>query len=256
MRRDNFIEAFLLKLAFNLRAEAARFYLNYLWWVLEPLLLVLVFYLVFEIFLDRGGENFLVFLLLGKIPYLWFAKSVNNSARSIQAGRGLINQMAIPKPFFPLLVVAQDTFKQLVVMATLLSTLAAMGFLPEISWFALPAIMVVQLLLVIAVSLFVAAVVPVVPDFQYIVNTGMIMLMFASGIFYDYRFALDADLQSYFLLNPLARLIEAYRDALMRSQWPDWAGLSIVAMVSILVIAGMLLIYRRYDSAYARLVIQ
>lgn len=256
MRRENLIEAFWLKFVFNLKDEAARFYLNYLWWILEPLLLVLVFYLVFEIFLDRGGENFLVFLLLGKIPYLWFAKSVNNSARSIPAGRGLIHQMAIPKPFFPLLVVAQDGFKQLIVMLTLLVFLCILGFFPGWTWLALPIIMVVQLLLVIAVSLLVSAIVPVVPDFQYIVNTGMIMLMFASGIFYDYRIALQPEIQPYFLLNPLARLLEAYRDVLMRSEWPEWGGLGVISLGSGLVIVAMMRLFRRFDSRYARMVIQ
>lgn len=256
MRRQNLIEAFWLKFRFNLKDEASRFYLNYLWWILEPLLLVLVFYLVFEIFLDRGGENFLVFLLLGKIPYLWFAKSVNNSARSILAGRGLIHQIAIPKPFFPLLVVAQDAFKQLVVMFTLLVFLYSMGHFPALTWFALPVIMTVQLLLVIAVSLLVSAIVPAVPDFQYVVNTGMIMLMFASGIFYDYRVALDSEIQPYFLLNPLARLLEAYRDALMRSEWPEWGGLLVISLVSGAVIFLTMRLFKRYDSSYARMVIQ
>lgn len=250
------LRAFWLKLLFNLKAEVARFYLNYLWWVLEPLLLVAVFYLVFEIYLDRGGENFLVFLLLGKIPYLWFAKSVNNSARSIPEGRGLIHQMAIPKPFFPLLVVAQDLVKQIVVLVTLLVILSANGFLPDVHWLALPLVVLVQLSLVVAVALLVSAIVPVVPDFQYIVHTGMIMLMFASGIFYDYRFALDPALQQYFLLNPLAVLIEAYRDVLMRSAWPEPAGLVAIALGSTVTCWLMMRLFRRFDSRYARMVVQ
>lgn len=256
MNRPQLMRAFWLKLVFNLKAEVSRFYLNYLWWILEPVLLVLVFYLVFEIFLDRGGENFLVFLLLGKIPYLWFAKSVNNSARSIPAGRGLIHQMAIPKPFFPLLVVAQDLVKQLAVLLTLLMFLMGAEFNPTVHWLALPLIVVVQLLLVAGVALAVSAVVPVIPDFQYIVNTGMIMLMFASGIFYDYRDALDPTLQELFLLNPLACLIEAYRDALMRSAWPAWSRLAFVAAASVALACLMLLVFRRFDARYARLVIQ
>jgi len=252
----NLIEAYWLKLRFNLKEEASKSYLNYFWWLLEPVLLVLVFYLVFEIMLDRGGENFLLFLLCGKIPFLWFSKSVSNSANSILAGRGLINQMAIPKPFFPALVVGQDLVKQLFVMTALAIFVALSGFTPGVEWFVIPFIMFCQLLLITAAALIAAAVVPFIPDFKYIINTGMIMLMFGSGIFYDYRVSLNAEHQKYFLMNPLAQLIEAYRDILIRDSLPNFTALAAVSAGSVIAIGLFLLFFRRQDAAYARLVIQ
>jgi lipopolysaccharide transport system permease protein len=65
---------FLTKLRFNLKAEANKTYLNYLWWILEPALHVAVFYLVFSVFLNRGSDDFLLFLLCGKIPFCGFQK--------------------------------------------------------------------------------------------------------------------------------------------------------------------------------------
>lgn len=256
MTRRNLFEAFWLKLRFNLKEEASHSYLNYIWWLLEPALLVAVFYLVFEVMLNRGGEGFLYFLICGKIPFLWFSKSVTNSAGSIMAGRGLISQMAIPKPFFPMLVVAQDSVKQIFVMLALAVFIWGSGYAPHLGWLMLPAVMLVQLLLISAAALFAAAIVPFVPDFRYIISTGMIMLMFGSGIFYDYRTALLDMHQRYFLLNPLARLIEAYRDILIRAAMPDWNGLTIVAIASIGVIALLGFYYRHRDHVYARLVIQ
>jgi len=256
MNRRNLMEAFWLKLRFDLKEEASHSYLNYIWWLLEPALLVTVFYVVFEILLNRGGENFLLFLICGKIPFLWFSKSVTNSANSIIAGRGLINQMAIPKPFFPLLVVAQDLIKQLFVMLALILFIWGSGFAPQPDWFALPIVMIVQLLMISAVALATAAIVPFIPDFRFIISTGMIMLMFGSGIFYDYRTALLEQHQQLFLFNPMARLIEAYRDILIRNSTPDWAGMAAVAAASLFMLWILLVYYKYRDHIYARLVVQ
>jgi lipopolysaccharide transport system permease protein len=213
-----------------------------------------VFYFVFEVILNRGGGGFVVFLLCGQIPFLWFARSVNNASNSIMAGRGLIMQTAIPKSFFPLLVVAQDLVKQVVVFVCLLGLLIAMGYGPSLTWSLLPVVIVVQVLLVAAVALLAASITPLLPDFQFMVNTGMTMLMFASGIFYDYRQVLLPEHQMYFLLNPLASLIEAYRDILMRHSPPDWSRLGYIALASMGLVGVMMRVFRRHDATYARLV--
>ena len=206
--------------------------------------------------LNRGGPNFVVFLLCGQIPFLWFSRSVSNSANSIMAGRGLIMQTAIPKAFFPLLVVAQDVVKQSLVFICLFGFLAAMGYPPGNHWLALPLLVLVQLLLISGLALFCAAVTPFIPDFKFIIGTGMTMVMFASGIFYDFRTTLLPEHREIFLLNPLATLIEAYRTVLMRGSWPDWLAIGQVAVASLAAIGFMLYVFRRNDPVYARLVVQ
>ncbi|EED30587.1 hypothetical protein NOR53_501 [gamma proteobacterium NOR5-3] len=71
----------------SLKADASRFYLGYLWWVLEPLLYVAVFYVVFEVLLGTRRPDFLVFLMCGKLTFIWFSKSVVHASRSIVASK-------------------------------------------------------------------------------------------------------------------------------------------------------------------------
>lgn len=256
MKLQNLIEAYFLKLRFNLKSEASKSYLNYAWWILEPALHVAVFYFVFQVMLSRGGSNFVVFLLCGQIPFLWFSRSVNNATGSIIYGRGMIVQMAIPKPFFPLLVVGQDVVKQVTVFLCLLAFLLTVGIEPTLWWFMLPLIALVQLILIAGFSLLTAAITPFIPDFRFLVNTGMTMVMFASGIFYDYRTVLKEEHKQYFLLNPMAALIESYRDILIRSQEPNWHSLSLVFLQGLLLLLILLRFFRKNDATYARLVIQ
>jgi len=254
--KAHLVEVFFTKLVFNLKSEASQTYLSFVWWVLEPALLVVVYYVVFAVLLVRGTPDFLIFLVAGKIPFLWFSKSVTNSSRSIVAGRGLINQVSIPMPFFPLLIVFQDAFKQFLVLVVMFVFFALYGM--EVSWVWLTIIFVIltQFLLISGVSLLVAAITPFLPDFKYLVSTAMVALLFGSGIFYSYKEVLLPKHQQLFLMNPLANLIVNYRQVLMENTQPDWSALAVISLASLALIIIMMLYFKRTGTTYARLIAQ
>ncbi|MFC1776015.1 ABC transporter permease [Pseudomonadota bacterium] len=254
--RAHLAEVLFTKLVFNLKAEAAKTYLSYIWWLLEPALMVTVLYVVFAIFLATRTPDFLIFLVCGKIPFLWFSKSVSNASRSIVAGRGLINQVSIPMPFFPILVVFQDAFKQTIVFLFMFSYFFIYGLDASWVWFTVIFVILTQLLLIIALSLLVAAITPFLPDFRYLIAAGMMALMLGSGIFYSYKSVLLPEHQQLFLMNPVANLIKNYRQVLMENIQPDWVALGYICLGSIALIIVMALYYRKTDTSYARLIAQ
>ena len=254
--KAHLVEVFFAKLVLNLKSEASQTYLSYAWWLLEPVLMVAVFYLVFAVFLSRGTPDFVVFLVCGKIPFLWFSKSVTNSSRSIIVGRGLINQVSIPMPFFPLLVVFQDAFKQTVVFAFMFAFVAMFGLGVSWVWLSVIFVILTQLLLICAISLIVAAITPYLPDFRYLIATAMMALMFGSGIFFSYKDVLLKEHQQLFLMNPVANLIKNYRQVLMENTLPDWSALAGICLVSIALIIAMAIYYKKTGRLYARLIAQ
>jgi len=254
--KSHLLEVFFTKLFFNLKSEASKTYLSYAWWLLEPALMVGIYYVVFAILLARRTSDFVVFLVIGQIPFLWFSRSVTNASQSIISGRGLINQVAIPMPFFPLLVVCQDAVKQSVVFTLMFVVLLLLGL--EFSWVWLSIVFVIltQLLLICAAALLVAAITPFLPDFKFLISTMMIALMFGSGIFYSYTEVLMPKHQEIFMLNPIANLINNYRQVLMENTLPNWTALGAICMMSLAVISLMTLYYRKTGTAYARLIAQ
>jgi lipopolysaccharide transport system permease protein len=248
------VQVFLTKLKFNLKSEASKTYLGYIWWVLEPALYVGVLYLVFGSFRAAGGIEFVIFLVTGKIPFLWFSKSVTNSSNSILTGKGLINQVSIHKAFFPLLSVSQDLVKQFFVFVLMFVVLLSLGLDADWSWLFLVPVVIVQFLLIVACALIAAGIIPFVPDFRFIIATGMTLLMLMSGIFFDYKTVVLERHQELFLLNPMARLLKNYRQVLIENQQPDWLALSVLGVASVMVIFVMATLYRRLDTAFARVV--
>lgn len=256
MTLASFWQLVLIKVRLNLRSEASKSYLNYLWWVLEPALFVAVFYLVFGVLLERGGPNFVAFLVCGKIPFLWYSRTVSNSSGSILAGRGLISQVYIPKVFFPIVVMLQDAVKQAFVFSLLLVFLILYGTDVGWTWLLLPLVVLTQALFILASGLAAAAIVPLVPDFRYIINTGLMLLMFGSGIFYSYKEVVQPEYQELFLMNPMAALIKNYRQILMENAAPDFDRLLVISIVCVAIALVLTFVLDRYHGEYSRLALQ
>lgn len=253
---SHFLSLLRTKITFNLKAEARRNQLSYAWWLLEPLFEATVFYVVFSIFLASGTENFVAFLLTGLIPYTWFSRSISNSMTSLRSATWALNNFRINPIFFPLVEIGQDSVKQLVTFSFLLAFLLLYGIEPQASWVYLPLIMLVQALLVTAVACFVASIIPLLEDLKYLVNTALMATMFASGIFYDAQLLITDEWRPIFFINPVASVIQMYRDILMFGSTPSLYNLLIVVLWIIGVGAIALFAISHYQKRYARLLLE
>ncbi len=249
------LELIWTKSRLNLKSEASQNYLRYVWWVLDPLLYMVVFYVVFGLLLQRGGEGYLAFLLTGLVPFQWFAKTTQLASGSILGGRGLMSQVKIPPIFFPLVMVTQTAGKQMMIFGMLIVFLLFYGIEPSLSWLGLIPVLLVQLILVITTACFVAMIIPFVRDLSNLVPTGIQFLMFASGIFYSVE-SLSEDWKSYFYLNPVATLINEYRTILLDGDWPSWSSLGWVFSFSMLGLLLAVFFYSKLAPLYPRVVIE
>jgi lipopolysaccharide transport system permease protein len=215
----------------KLKSQANTLVLSYLWWVLEPLLFVALFYFVFKYVLYRGSEDFFLFLMVGKIPFLWFSKAVNSGANSIVQNKGLIMQRVIPKVIFPLVNCQEAFYKQLFAFSVLIIFLVFNGHTNFQNWWQLIPLILLQYILIVGVASFFAVFVTLARDFTVIIAMFMMALMFTSGIFWDINLIQDQSMKELLLtLNPLAALIDGYRQVLIYDN-----TLNIKYMVAVLV---------------------
>ena len=237
---------------FHLRGEARQFYLGYFWWLLEPALYIAVFYIVFQLLLDSRQANYLYFLAVGKLTFIWFSKSVVQASSSIETNKGLISQVTIRKEVFPLAAVQQGFYRQLAVFSILLVLLFLSGKGQFHYWFWLLPLMFVQMILISGVSLLAALVVCWHKDFQHLIQLGVMFLLFVSGVFWDVNAVADADARRWLLLlNPLATLIDAYRQILLLGSLPKADLMSVLLCQSIFLLAMAVGAYRIFQSRIA-----
>jgi lipopolysaccharide transport system permease protein len=249
----NYIDLILYKTYADLRAERERTYLGFLWWIFEPIMFMLVFYIIFGLLLERGGENFVQFLLIGLITWQWLAACINHGGQTILGSRALMQQVYLPKLIFPIILILTDSVKFIFVFVLLLIYLWISGFTPNLAYVALPVVLLTQFLLIFALSMLFAAVVPFLPDLRFVVQNVLQAIFFLSGIFFNAAELVPQEYKTYFYLNPMANLIEDYRTILMHGQWPHWQPLGIIAACSIVGIIAAVLIIRRLDYLYPRI---
>jgi lipopolysaccharide transport system permease protein len=235
-----------------LRADASKFFLGYVWWILEPLLYVLVFYLVFNVVLESKRGDFLIFLMTGKLPFIWFSKSVNQAAISLLGGAGLISKINIPKSLFPMATIQEGMYKQATVFVLLFIAMIAAGFVVTPAWLYLIPLILVNYMVIVACGLIAASLVCVVRDFSMVINLAIIFLMFTSGIFWDVRALEDPRMTELVLtFNPLAFILDGYRQILMNGVAPDMLHLGIIGAAACAVAYGMILIMRNASQYLA-----
>src|SRR5699024_38621 len=133
--------------------EHRNSYLGYFWWLLDPLLNVLVYYFLVVIILGRGGEDYPVFLVIGLVVWRWISTSINSSAKSILRYSSIVNQVYLPKSIFPLSLRIIHLFSFLFGLIFIVICVLFFGVMPCWQIVYLPILIIVTLVFLFAIVL-------------------------------------------------------------------------------------------------------
>lgn len=242
--RLHFFELVWFSTYAELRAERARSYLGFVWWLVEPALMMAAFWLVFDRILGTGGPDYLPFLLIGLVVWQWFKSSVVHAGQAIWLNIALIHQVRVPVLVFPLVNLLADAIKFAVVFCLLVVVLWCAGYAPNPAYLSLPPLLACVALCAIGGGLLLAALMPLLPDLRFVVEQLLSVLMFLSGVV----FAIDRVPEPYarwLSWNPVLVLVDALREVLLHGRWPDWmALLRVAAMAIVLAVVGIATVQR------------
>ncbi|MFD1334579.1 ABC transporter permease [Oceanobacillus iheyensis] len=222
----------------GLKAEHRNSYLGYFWWLLDPLLNVLVYYFLVVIILDRGGDNYALFLVVGLVAWRWVSTSINSSSKSILRYSSIINQVSLPKSLFPISFTLTQLFNFAFGLIVIAVFLIIYGVMPEWYIVFLPLIILVQLVFQLMLGLFLGYVTVFVRDIENIVTYVTRIFFYASPIIWEGGRLSDVNLGQFSFLidyNPIAILVTSYRDILIYHQLPDFSGLAGIFIISTII---------------------
>lgn len=249
-----FLELLWFSAYAELKAESARSYLGFLWWMLEPAMFMAVFYVVFGLILSNGGPDYIPFLLIGLSFWQWFKSCISHGGHAIWLNIPLMRQVRLPVLLFPLTAVLSDTVKFVFIFAVLLLILWAAGYGPWWGYLALPLVFGVELLLAVAGALIAAAIVPFVPDVRFVIENALMAMMFVSGVVFSLD-SMPEPYRTWMAFNPMVGILETARDILMRGQWPDWQLLLQAGIGSLVVLAFAIALITRLAPRYPKLAV-
>jgi len=235
----------------ELKAEAQLSYMGYVWWVLEPLLNTVLFFVIMAVVLEQSTVDAVAFLVIGAVTWQWFNASMMSASNSVIDAGSMLKQIYLPKAVLPLISIFSGTWKFMFLFVLLLVITWSTGHAPSIAYLALPIVLVLEFLAIVAFTMPLAFIMPYFPDARVTVDAFLRCAMLISGIFFPVA-ALPHVYQVYFHLNPLADLIEAYRAILINKSWPRWDLMAYVFILSLVGMGIAALIHKRVDRSMVK----
>jgi len=252
IKKKNVVEIILYRAHSEMRAEVAIGSLGMLLWVLEPLLYLGAFYVIFAALELRGGVHAVPFLLVGLVVWKWFASSVHRGASSINSAAAVMQQIHVPKYIFLISTLLSCFYQFLIIFGLLIGFLLLFGIEPGWNWLNLVPVVFLQLLLTIGIAGLFAVFLPFLSDLQVVISNGLTLVFFMSGIFFDIS-SVSPFYQRILYLNPMATIIEAYRDVLLTGESGNWASLGFVALFAALLIVIVFVLLHKWDRVYPKI---
>jgi teichoic acid transport system permease protein len=241
----------------ELRAKHMNTVLGGLWHVLNPLLLVGVYWLIFGQLLetDRGVENFVGFLAVGIFVYQFSQRSFLGGAQAIGKNLGLIRSLQFPRALLPISAVLREALTLRSASIVSISIVLVTGEGVTWWWLMVPPIILLQFMFNLGGALITARLADRIKDIANVLPFVFRLLFYMSGVlFLVDRFVTDPMLKSLFVLNPFYCFVSLPRDYLMTSVSQDnvgWMWLSAGVWSVSLLLMG-LVYFRAGERSYGR----
>jgi ABC-type polysaccharide/polyol phosphate export permease len=231
--------------------------LGVLWYLINPLVLMAAYYLMFGVIFEVGDQqHYPLFLLVGLIVWIFFSQAVMSAAPSLLEQGALVRKARFPRETIPASVVTVQlvTFVALIALLTPI-TIAIRGTL-DVALVLLPLVLACLFAFVLGLALAVSILHAYFRDVAPILSAALLPWFFLSPIFFD-----PADLPRFsdeqallFVLewvNPVAPFIVAVRDVIYGGVVPETSVLAYVAVAGTLALAGGLALFRRMQGELA-----
>lgn len=236
-----------LLVARDLKVRYASSLLGYLWSVLEPLLMSLIYWFVFtQVFHRSVGEDpYIVFLLAGLLPWTWFTSGLTEGAKVLRSEAKLVRSTNLPREVWILRVVCSKAVEFVLSLPVL--ALFAVCYGAPVNWrivLLLPAAVMLALLLV-GLGLLLSPLVVLYNDLERVIRLVLRLGFYMSPVVFTVQdvppaFALG------FAANPLAGIFELMRAGFFPAQL-DWSHVAHSAVASIVILVVGWLVFARLE---------
>jgi lipopolysaccharide transport system permease protein len=235
----------------DLRVRYRQTILGALWAVLQPVLAVTIFTLVFArlVGTPAGGVPYPVFALAGLVPWSFFAHGVTIGAMSLVNSEQLVRRVYFPRLVVPAGAVLAGGLDAAIQLLVLVTVALAYGVPPTIGWLAAPVLLTLTLLPTLAVAIVLSALNVRYRDVQQIVPFFIQLLMFASPIVYPSTL-LAQPWRTLYALNPIVGIIDAMRFALFGGEVPV-ATFTVSIAFSLVLLTAAAYYFRRTEQSFA-----
>ena len=240
----------------QLKSEVAESHLSWLWWILDPLLFMLVYSFVSLVIFGKAEQYFTAFIFIGYTSYQFFQDTLKSSVRLVSANKAIVKNVYMPKIVLMYTKLYANLFSFGV--AFLLAFVAMAIYRVPITWRFVLIIPLIILLIILSFGLgtILLHFGVYVEDLSNVIYVLLRLLFYMSGIFYSLDTRIKDELLRAILLkfNPMAFIINQLRQCLLYQGSFDyktyfaWLAASIVILY-----IGVRTIYKN-ENGYVKVI--
>ena len=242
----------------DLKKKGADTILGNVWWVLDPLLQMLVYVLLVSVILDRKQADYPLFIFAAILPWKWFTTAVGDAITSVSSQDRLIKQLQFPKVVLPTAATVAGVVNfafGCVALAGLLVIFYKDRATPYLA--LLPVIAAVQFAFTLAVAYAVSAVNVFYRDVGNVSRHALRLWFYLSPGLYGVATLQSIAVNHKILIelmsfNPFFVLFNAYRAVVYDKTAPDWTSLAVLFVVSLGLLALTTVLFKRVEPSFAK----
>ncbi len=240
----------------NIKTTVATTRLGILWWILDPLLLMLIYYFVVKVVFDRGGPNYHLFALCGIVTWQSFSRSINLCTSALVRSAGLIKQASLPMVFYIIISpIVQAFFCLIGLIIIMIWNYQALGL------YTLNIVILVFLMIIMSFTagLFLSIFEVYIRDtgklVTYILKFGFYIspILYSPDRIYEIP-SIPEYAKVLYSLNPMVHLITAVRDLLFYGKMFDFRPILILFAVTFVIMQFGLFFFRRVSPYIPKMI--
>ncbi len=238
----------------DMRAQNQDTVFGQLWHLLNPLLLALIYYVIFGLILgiSRGGvDNYVAFLIVGVITFNYTRTSTRSGAGIIVRNRKLVQSINFPRVALPISALLENVLSHVIAIGVMWVVLVATGIRPSTTWLLVGPIIVIQSLFNLGLAMFVARFAFHFRDTQQFLPYALRIWFYVSGVLIpiEARFVAMPTARAILQANPIYIIIDVSRDAFMYGV-VDQQQLAVAAAWALALFVGGFWYFRRAEHEY------
>ena len=242
-----YLHSLWLLSARDLRVRYATSALGYLWSVLDPLVMSLIYWFVFTQIFQRtvGHEPYIVFLITALLPWVWFNAAVSDFTRAFNKDARLVRSTAIPRSIWVNRIVLSKGIEFLCSIPVLIGFAIIAG--APVGWGLLwfPVAVLLQTILLVGLGLLVAPLCVLYSDLERTTKLILRVLFYVSPLIYSVS-DLPGAFEQLAAFNPLSGIFTLYRMGFFPEVW-DTLSVVVGAIMSVLFLLAGVLVFRSLE---------
>jgi lipopolysaccharide transport system permease protein len=225
------------------------------WSVIRPVLTMAVFTVVFGRIasLPSEGVPYPVLVFAAMLPWYFFATAVSEGSNSLVQNANIVSKVYFPRIIIPISTIAVSLVDFLISLALFAGLMVWYDVLPTVRVLALPAFLLLVLIVSAGLTLWLAALNVRYRDFRYVVPFLVQIGLFLSPVGFSSAVVPDA-WRLVYALNPMVGVIEGFRWCLINDYRLDGGELALGTGISLLILASGFAYFRRTERSMADII--